>query len=145
MQFQWWTNQNYQIYGTLSLQYSFISGSFNQPLAFIKASDRLKQSELNQSRSNAIPMMSQSEISDLWDLVLDCQWIGLYQTWDEYFLSWTNWISIGPWLVISDPANWPPPSIEGSDRLATTEMNSFISSQLAFKGQLIGSQLAVSL
>ena len=32
---------------------------------------------------------------------------------------------------ISDPANRPLPSIEGSDRLADTEMNSVKSSQLA--------------
>ena len=46
---------------------------------------------------------------------------------------------------ISEPANRTLPSIEGSDRLADTEMNSLIRSQLALKRQSIGSQLAVSL
>ena len=62
----------------------------------------------------------------------------------EWIISDLRWIlsSGGPigyqlaldWFI-SDPANRTLPSIEGSDRLADTEMNSLISSQLALNGQ----------
>ena len=54
-------------------------------------------------------------------------------------------IGLGLDWVITEQANRPLPSIEGSDRLAISEMNSDVSSQLEINWQLIGSQLTFHL